>query len=64
MNTLPHVAAEVALLWLSVFAFQTLSQDALGFAALVLFVLFIPLTLLAAQADWNALMGKNEGREG
>ena len=60
MNTLAHLAAMIALLWLAIYCFGTLGEAALGYVALGLFLLFIPLTLLAAQDDMEVLKGRRE----
>ena len=51
MNTLVHLAADIALLWFSIYAFSTLGEDALGVAILALFLAFVVLTLLALKDD-------------
>ena len=63
MNTLAHLACMIALLWLSVYCFGTLDINALGYAALGLFLLMIPLTVVAALEDWHVLHGGKERRE-
>jgi len=60
MNTLAHLAAMIALLWLAIYCFGTLGESALGYVVLALFLLFIPLTLLAAQDDMEILKGRRE----
>ena len=51
MNTISHISGFIALLWLSLYAFQTLSEPQLGYAilgpALVMFVL----TFIAIDED-------------
>ncbi len=54
-----HIGAFVALLWLSIFAFNTLAINALGFAMLVLALVFLPLTFTAILHDWNNWHGND-----
>lgn len=58
MNTIAHLCAMVALLWASIYAFRTLLEDPLGFALLGLFVLWIPLTLVAIDDDLMVVFGR------
>ena len=60
MNTLAHISALPATLWLSVFCFTTLANDALGVARIVVFLFLIPKTLLAAWEDLDRARGRNE----
>ena len=60
MNTLVHLGALLALLWLAIYCFGTLEEAALGYAAIGLFLAFIPLTILAATDDWNIIRGYRE----
>ncbi|MEM3170288.1 MAG: hypothetical protein QW838_05890 [Candidatus Nitrosotenuis sp.] len=63
MNTLAHLGATLALVWLAVFAFRTLGEDALGVAVLAAAVLFLVLTVLAAMDDWHILSGRSGEEE-
>lgn len=65
MNTLAHIAALVALLWLSVvWGFRTLEDPQLAFAVLILFFLWIPLTLLAIIEDVGRMNEARRRRRG
>lgn len=57
MNTLAHLSAVVASIWLMLYAFTTLEQPLLGMAAVFLTGLFIVLTLFAAIQDWHIVKG-------
>ena len=58
MNTILHLAAVLASLWASVFAFQTLEEPALGGAMLVLFFAFIAMTVAALHDDLFLVSGR------
>ena len=60
MNTLAHISAIPAVLWLSVFAYSTLGNAARGTALLVVFMFLLPKTLLAAWEDLDNARGRNE----
>ncbi len=62
MNTIFHIVAMIAFLWLAVYCFGTLDQDALGYVALGFFLGFIPLTIGAAFDDWDMLSSKGKRR--
>tara|TARA_Y100000310_G_scaffold340407_2_gene436090 strand:+ start:1535 stop:1717 length:183 start_codon:yes stop_codon:yes gene_type:complete len=51
MNTLPHIAALVASLWLAVFCFDTLSNVYLGTGMIVVFFYVIVSAVFAVAAD-------------
>ncbi len=52
MNTMAHLAALVALMWGSVdYAEGTLGNTPLSVAFLILWILWIPLTIIAARDD-------------
>ncbi len=51
MNTLAHIAGSLALLWLSVFAYDTIGDATLGLAFLAIFLLWLAKTILAAWGD-------------
>jgi len=57
MSTMAHLAALVSLLWISVsLMINTLGETELGVAFLIVFFMFIPLTIQAAAddiADWQ-----------
>ena len=54
MNTLAHIGAEVALIWMAVFMFSgEVGEPALGYAVLAAFMLFLPQTFIAIGADWE-----------
>ena len=56
MNTLIHIATAVALLWLAVFLFSAeIDEPALGVAVLGVFLLYIPLTLMALADDQDTI---------
>ena len=55
MNSLAHVCALVAVLWLSIYAFQVLSNSYLGFVGLGLFFLVVSATVKAVQDDLNGV---------
>jgi len=57
MNTIAHLCAMLALLWASLYAFRTLSENPLGLALLGLFFLWIPLTLVALDDDMMIIFG-------
>ncbi|MGI0011827.1 MAG: hypothetical protein ACREBU_00075 [Nitrososphaera sp.] len=63
MNTGAHIFAMLAILWLSVWCFETLNQRALGVAALGVFLIFIPLTFFAAIEDWHIFAGDKKADE-
>ena len=54
MNTIVHIAAAVAVLWLSTYAFDRLNS-ALGCAVLALFFLLLAMTVMAVQDDWGMI---------
>lgn len=58
MNTILHLAAVLATLWASVFAFETVEEPALGGALLVLFFGFVALTVNALDDDIFLAFGK------
>ena len=60
MNTLAHLAALLALFWLSIYCFDTLAETELGVAVLCAAFLFIPLTILAAWDDWGIIAGRGK----
>ena len=63
MNTISHIAAMVALLWASLdYAMGVLNEQALGFALLALFMLFIPLTIQAIADDVGGIVDRARGR--
>lgn len=58
MNTILHLTAILTSLWASIFAFQTLSEPALGGALLILFGGFIAMTFAAMDDDIFLVSGK------
>jgi|TARA_B100000029_G_scaffold97226_2_gene87527 hypothetical protein len=58
MNALAHISALPACLWLSTFCFDTLSNQPLGTALLIVFLLLIPKTILAAWEDIDRYRGR------
>lgn len=58
MNTLAHLAATLAILWLAIYAFDTLGETALGVALILMFLLLLVGTFLAAHDDWEILRGR------
>lgn len=63
MNTMAHLAALVSLLWLSIsYAINTLAETELGVGILILFFLFIPLTLRAVSDDIQDFQGRRGRR--
>ncbi|GIV82897.1 MAG: hypothetical protein KatS3mg051_2251 [Anaerolineae bacterium] len=63
VNTLAHLSGTLALIWLAVFALQTLGEEALGVALAGAALLFLVLTILAAVDDWRILTGRPDGRD-
>ena len=59
MNTLAHISALPAILWLSVYCFDTLSNTALGAACLIIFLLLIPKIIFVAFNEISDLRGKD-----
>lgn len=57
MNTLIHIACMPAILWLSVYCFDTLSNSALGTASLIIFLMLIPKTIFCAFNDIRDFRG-------
>ena len=64
MNTITHICCAVAVLWLSTYAFQTLSNTYLGFVGMGLFFLVIVMTVKAVQDDWHIIHEGRGGRRG
>lgn len=60
MNAAVHIFAGLAILWLSVYCFETLKERALGVAVLGVFLVFLPLTFFAMIEDWRIFFGKKE----
>ena len=58
MNTIAHVSAFIALLWLALYAIRTLTEDQLGFAVFGIALLYVPLTVKAIDDDLQLLTGK------
>ncbi len=58
MNTILHLTAVLTSLWASIFAFETLSEPALGGALLILFFGFIAMTLAALDDDLFLISGR------
>lgn len=59
MNTVAWVAASLACLWLSVYSFNTLQENALGLVFIVVFVLALLMTAMAALDDMQIIRGKS-----
>ena len=59
MNMLAHISAMPAILWLSVYCFDTLSNPALGTACLVIFMMFIPKTIFTAFNEYSDLRDRD-----
>tara|TARA_B100000929_G_C15444519_1_gene399143 strand:- start:384 stop:557 length:174 start_codon:yes stop_codon:yes gene_type:complete len=57
MNTIAHIAALPAVLWMSLFCFETLAIAPLGVAMLVVFMFLIPKTFLAIHEDMTRWRG-------
>ena len=53
MNTIAHICAMIAVLYLAVYSFETLQIQPLGFASIGLFLLFLVLALSAIADDWK-----------
>lgn len=65
MNTMAHLGALVALLWLSVsLMINTLGETELGVAFLIVFVMFIPNTIRAVADDIADWQGRNKDKKG
>ncbi len=58
MNTILHLAGVLSALWASLFAFETLSEPALGGALLILFFGFAVMTLAAIDDDLFLITGR------
>lgn len=58
MNTLAHLMAVVASLWLAIFCFDRLGEPALGVVSLAQMAIFLSLLIDAAMADFRALRRK------
>ena len=58
MNTLLHLTGVLSSLWASIFAFQTLNEQALGGALLVLFFAFAVMTIAALDDDLFLITGR------
>ena len=58
MNTILHLAAVLAILWASIFTYDTLAAPELGGALLVLFFGFIAMTVSAFDDDLFLITGK------
>ena len=57
MNTLALLSADIALLWLSIYAFTRLGEAALGVAVLGMFLAFVTLNVVAIKDDADILGG-------
>ena len=64
MNSAAHVICAVAVLWLSIFSYQTLDNPYLGFVGLGLFFLVVVMTFQAVQDDIALGVGRRRGRRG
>lgn len=60
MNTLAHIAALVALGWLTKFMFVDQANPVVGFAVFAVALLFLPLTWFAVHEDREILSGGDE----
>ncbi len=58
MNTILHLAGVLSTLWASIFAFETLTEPALGGALLILFFGFAVMTLAAIDDDLFLITGR------
>jgi|TARA_R110002020_G_scaffold259068_4_gene472927 putative effector of murein hydrolase LrgA (UPF0299 family) len=58
MNTIAHASAFIALLWLALFAIQTLAEDQLSYAVFGLALLYVPLTIKAIDDDLMIITGR------
>ena len=59
MNTVAWVGATIACFWLSVYSFNTIEEPALGLVFIVVFVLALLMTAMAALDDMQIVKGKN-----
>ncbi len=55
MNTISNLMGFLAALWLSIYAFNTLSDTTLGAICVAGAMVFLILTLRGALADWSDL---------
>ena len=60
MNTLPWLIAFIGSLWLSIYSFGTLGEDALGYIGLGLVLFCLPQIIAAVWEDWRMLKGKQD----
>lgn len=63
MNTIAVLAGVVASLWLIVWAFNTIGDNTLGYAAIGLFLMLVGPILLWAVADDLGAWRKMRGRD-
>ena len=63
MNTLIALVALLAAVWLSIYGFRDIAEDAIGAIGLGLAFLFLVLAVLSAPSDWAILSGKDEPEE-
>ncbi len=62
MNTIAHMLAMVALLWLGVdYGYGTLAEPNIGFVFSMMFFLWIPLTFKAVLDDIHRAGRKDDG---
>ncbi len=64
MNTIPHIAAAVSVLWLSTEAFDAFSNAFVGFSLLALFFLMLVMTVKAVQDDWGMFQEGQANKRG
>ena len=57
-NTLIHIVAFLATIWLSIYAYNTLTEAALGLALLGVALVILLWTVAAARQDWEQFSGK------
>lgn len=63
MNTLSILIAWVAVIWLTLWAFNTVSQPTLGYAMVGANLLCILLLIWAVQSDFESWFGKDQEGE-
>jgi len=62
MNTMAHMAALVALMWGSItYAEGTLGETPLSVALLILWLAWLPLTVMAIADDVNSFRNRGRG---
>lgn len=60
MNTLPHMFGALALWWMAVYAFVTLSIPVLGFALLAVAIWATAMTAMTAMQDAHMMQSNRE----